>query len=168
MATDTSITPGTMLTIIGWITKHMQLKSKTKIQHSYHFGNYTTQLGVWNKNLFFEDKSLFSYRMLEFGIKTVANRTIWCLFNPTYSDFLKSILRTPYYSYCLNRVTISSNKVVILLATPPAEISWISLKHIWNFLLFMLARAWNVNFGSSFNYIRKYRAGISILWLFYF
>lgn len=47
MATDTSITPGTLSTIISSVTKQMQLWSKTKTQYSYHFENYsTTLLGV--------------------------------------------------------------------------------------------------------------------------
>ena len=44
--TDTSITPGTLLTIISSATKHMQLCSKEKIQYSYHFENNTTLLGI--------------------------------------------------------------------------------------------------------------------------
>ena len=40
MATDTSITPGLILTIIGSVTKHSQLSSKTKMQYSYHFDDY--------------------------------------------------------------------------------------------------------------------------------
>ena len=44
--TDTSITPGTLLTIISSVTKHMQLCSKRKVQYSYHFENNTTLLGV--------------------------------------------------------------------------------------------------------------------------
>lgn len=46
MATDTSITPGTLSTIISSVTKQMQLWSKTKTQYSYHFENYSTTLLV--------------------------------------------------------------------------------------------------------------------------
>ena len=51
MATNISITPGTMLTIyidyIGSVTKHKQLWSKTKIQYSHDFDITSTLLQVF-------------------------------------------------------------------------------------------------------------------------